>query len=196
MDVGGVVILVLAAAGLFWISRALWRHLPVRASAATPESAIEEARAAGLKLDWDELGVDQLSANRGFQGHVERLSRSDVAFQDVAQLAQSGSPGIAALGLSTIARRDDVPEKWISDAIRSLPSCPYFLEPLVYRALLEREPKPVIGQVLGKLSEEMDWEAMARFVQERRARCEAVDVGTFRGNVPPGHVEVVEAWRN
>lgn len=119
MDVGGVVILVLAALGLFWISRPLWRRLPLRASAATPESAVEEARAAGLKVDWDELGVDQLEANRTFQRHVERLSRSDVPFQEVAQLAQSGSPGIAALGLSAIVRRDDVPEKWISDAIRS-----------------------------------------------------------------------------
>jgi hypothetical protein len=60
--------------------------------------------------------------------------------------------------------------------------------------LLEREPKPVIGRVLGKLSEEMDWDAMARFVQQRRARGETVDVGTFRGNVPPGNVELLEAF--
>jgi hypothetical protein len=38
--------------------------------------------------------------------------------------------------------------------------------------LLEREPKPVIGRVLGKLSEEMDWDAMARFVQQRSERAD------------------------
>jgi ATP-dependent Clp protease ATP-binding subunit ClpC len=197
MDVTGLVGLVLALLGLLWIIRAIRTHVwPRRKSSSSPESAIEEARAAGLKLDWDELGVDQLDANGRFQRHVERLSRPDIPFEEVAQLGQSGSPGIAALGLSTIARRDDVPEKWISNAIRSLPSCPYFLEPLVYRVLLEREPKPVIGRVLGKLSEEMDWDAMARFVQQRRARGETVDVGTFRGNVPPANVELLEAFIN
>ena len=54
----------------------------------------------------------------------------------------------------------------------------------------------MIGRVLGKLSEEMDWDAMARFVQQRRARGETVDVGTFRGNVPPGNVELLEAFIN
>lgn len=132
MDVTGLVALVLALLGLLWIIRATRTHVwPRRKSSSSPESAIEEARAVGLKLDWDELGVDQLDANGRFQRHVERLSRSDIPFEEVAQLGQSGSPGIAALGLSAIARRDDVPEKWISNAIRSLPSCPYFLEPLV-----------------------------------------------------------------
>ena len=42
----------------------------------------------------------------------------------------------------------------------------------------------------------MDWDALARFVQERRAQGEAVDVGTFRGNVPPGQSEVLEAFIN
>jgi hypothetical protein len=36
MDVGGVVILALAALGLFWLSRPLWRRLRLRASATTP----------------------------------------------------------------------------------------------------------------------------------------------------------------
>jgi ATP-dependent Clp protease ATP-binding subunit ClpC len=196
MDFTEVVVVVLALVGLAWVVRPLWRRLPVHASASTPEAAIEEARAAGLKLDWTEIDVDQLEANRAFQRHVTRMSESDIPFPEVAQLAQSGSPGIAALGLYAIAKRDDIPEKWISNTIRGLPSCPYFLEPLVYRVLLEREPKPVIGRVLGKLSEEMDWDAMARFVQERRARGETVDVGTFRGNVPPAQAETLEAFIN
>jgi ATP-dependent Clp protease ATP-binding subunit ClpC len=196
MDFAEVSLLVLAVLGLVWIIRPLWRRLPMRASAGTPEAAIEEARAAGLKLDWTEIDVDQLEANRGFQRHAGRLSEPDIPFQEVAQLAQSGSPGIAALGLYAIAKRDDIPEKWISNTIRGLPSCPYFLEPLVYRVLVEKETKPVIGRVLGKLSEEMDWDAMARFIQERRARGETVDVGTFRGNVPPAQVETLEAFIN
>jgi hypothetical protein len=127
---------------------------------------------------------------------VERLSRPDVPFKEVAQLAQSATPGIAALGLSAIALRDDVPEKWTDDAIRSLTSCDYWIEPFVYRALLEQATKPVIGPVLGKLSEENDLDALARFIQQRRERGEAVSVDTFRGSVPPGLVEPIEQFIN
>src|SRR5215510_14397995 len=190
----GWVSLALTVLGAIWLYRLAKSRFGSGSAGGTSEEAIENARKAGLKIEWDELEIDQLDANRGFQRHVERVAQSDVPFQEVAQLAQSGSPGIAALGLSAIAKRDDVPEKWISNAIRSLASCPYFLEPFVYRVLLEQAKEPVIGRVLAKLGEDMDWDAMARFVQERRERGEVVDVGTFRGNVPPSQVETLELF--
>jgi ATP-dependent Clp protease ATP-binding subunit ClpC len=54
----------------------------------------------------------------------------------------------------------------------------------------------VIGPCLAKLSDETDWDALARFIQQRRARGEALDVDTFRRNVPPGHVEMIEQLIN
>jgi ATP-dependent Clp protease ATP-binding subunit ClpC len=184
----GVVALV--AVG-FWLLGRVGRALK---GSETPEEALEEARASALKLDWDEITVERLDAKRGFRRHVERLSRSDVPFKEVAQLAQSATAGIAALGLSAIARRDDVPEKWADDAIRSLTSVDYWVQPFVYRALLEQATKPVIGPVLAKLSEETDTDALARFIQQRRERGEPVDVDTFRGSVAPGLVEPIEQF--
>jgi ATP-dependent Clp protease ATP-binding subunit ClpC len=159
-----------------------------------PEEAVKEAREWALNLSWEEISVERLDAKRGFRRHVERLSQSDVPFKDVAQLAQSATAGVAALGLSAIAKRHDVPEKWADDAIRSLTSCDWWVQPFVYRALLERATKPVIGPVLAKLSDETDVDALARFIQQRRERGEAVDVNTFRGVVPPGLVEPIEQF--
>ena len=180
-----------------WVGRRALDRIQGALTSATPaDEAIEEARAFALKQGWDEIGVEQLDANRGFRRHVERLSRSDVPFKEVAKLAQSGNAGIAALGLSAIARRDDVPEKWTDDAIRSLTSADWWVQPFVYRALVERATKPVIGPVLAKLTEEMDWDALARFIQQRREHGEEVDVETFRGDVPPGLVDTIDQFSN
>ena len=162
----------------------------------TPEEALESARQSALKLSWDEINVDRLDGKRSFRHHVERLSQPDIPFKEVAQLAQSASEGVAALGLSAIAKRDDLPERWTDDAIRSLASCNWWVQPFVYRALVERAQKPVIGPVLGKLSDETDADALARFIQQRRERGEEVTAETFRGSVSPGLVESIEQFIN
>jgi hypothetical protein len=163
----------------------------------TPEEALDSARKDAVKLSWDEITVDKLDSKRSFRHHVERLSQADIPFKEVAQLAQSGTPGIAALGLSGIARRDDVPERWADDAVRSLPSTDWWVQAFLYRALLEQAQKPVIGPVLGKLSEETtDTDDLARFIQQRRERGEGVNAATFQGSVPPGLVEPIERFIN
>ena len=111
-------------------------------------------------------------------------------------VAQSASAGVAALGLSAIARRDDVPEKWTDDAIKSLSSSDWWVQAFVYRALVEQAKKPVIGPVLAKLSDETDTDSLARFIQQRRERGEEVGVDTFRGSVSPGLVEPIELFIN
>jgi ATP-dependent Clp protease ATP-binding subunit ClpC len=190
----GLAILILAVA---WIGRRLAARARRALSDADPvQLALEEARAEAVKLGWDEINVEALDAKRGFRRHVERLSRPDVPFKEVAQLAQSASAGVAALGLSAIARRDDVPEKWTDDAIRSLTSSDWWVQAFVYRALVEQAKKPVIGPVLAKLSEETDTDSLARFIQQRRERGEEVNVDTFRGSVPPGLVESIELFIN
>ena len=162
----------------------------------SPEEALEQARQAALKLSWDEITVDRLDGKRSFRRHVERLSQPDIPFKEVAQLAQSATTGVAALGLSAIARRHDVPERWTDDAVRSLSSSDYWVQSFVYRALVERATKPVIGPVLAKLAEDTDTDALARFIQQRRERGEEVGVEIFRGSVPPSLVEPIDQFIN
>ena len=100
---------------VIWVFRRIGRFVQ---SADSPEEALQQAREEGLKYSWDEISVERLDGKRSFRNHVERLSRPDIPFKEVAQLAQSATPGLAALGLSAIARRDDVPERWTDDAIR------------------------------------------------------------------------------
>jgi len=126
-------IAVLVVAGM-WVLGRIGRALQ---GTETPEEALDDARRDAVKLSWDEITVDKLDSKRSFRHHVERLSQPDIPFKEVAQLAQSGTPGIAALGLSAIAKRDDVPERWTDDAIRSLPSTDWWVQAFVYRALLE-----------------------------------------------------------
>lgn len=114
----GLAVLILV---VVWVGRRIAAHARRALSDADAvQLALEEARAEAVKLGWDEINVEALDAKRGFRRHVERLSRPDVPFKEVAQLAQSASAGVAALGLSAIARRDDVPERWTDDAIKSL----------------------------------------------------------------------------
>lgn len=194
LNILGLAVLVVGATWLVrWIASAVRGP---RGEGAPLEQVLEEARQAALKFEWDEISLERLDGNRTFRQQAERLSKPDVPFREVAQLAQSPTSSIAALGLSAIAKRDDVPEKWASDAIRSLPNAPFLVEPFIYRALLEKATRPVIGPCLAKLSDETDWDALARFIQQRRARGEAVDVDTFRRNVPPGLVEMIEQFIN
>lgn len=104
----------------------------IRRAAQGLEAAVEDARAMAVDIDWDMLGMEKLDRNRAFRRHVERLSQPDVPFAEVVQMARSATPGVAALGLSAIARRDDVPADWATDAIRLLTSCASMVEPFVY----------------------------------------------------------------
>ena len=188
--------LVVLAAAIFvlvWLFRRIGAF--VRA-AESPEEAVEQARQDGLKYSWDEISVERLDGKRSFKAHAERLSRPDVPFKEVAQLAQSATPGLAALGLSAIARRDDVPERWVDDVIQAIPTTDWWVQPFVYRALLERAEKPVIGQVLAQYSDEIDVDALARFIQQRREGGEAVGVETFRGAVPARLAETIGYFVN
>ena len=189
----GLAVLILV---VVWIGRRIAAHARRALDADLVQLALEEARAEAVKLGWDEINVEALDAKRGFRRHVERLSRPDIPFKEVAQLAQSASAGVAALGLSAIARRDDVPEKWTDDAIKSLSSSDWWVQAFVYRALVEQAKKPVIGPVLAKLSDETDTDSLARFIQQRRERGEEVGVDTFRGSVSPGLVEPIELFIN
>jgi hypothetical protein len=101
------------------------------------DSALEEARAAALELEWADITLERLDRHDTIQQHVERLSRPDVPFEQLSRLARSDTPGIAALGLSAIARRGEHLDQWRIDAIRLLASCSSPVEPFVYRTLLD-----------------------------------------------------------
>ena len=157
------------------------------------DSALEEARAAALELEWADITLERLDRHDTIQQHVERLSKPDVPFEQLSRLARSDTPGIAALGLSAIARRGEHLDQWRIDAIRLLASCSSPVEPFVYRTLVDM-PGPVIGPALSKLDNDVDWQALAAFIEQRRARGERVDVETFRRNLPVRFVDLLEAF--
>jgi hypothetical protein len=71
------------------------------------DSALEEARAAALELEWADSRSNVLTAttpsSSTSRGSAGRTSRSEQLWR----LARSDTPGIAALGLSAIARRGE-----------------------------------------------------------------------------------------
>src|SRR4029450_13272562 len=107
LNILGLAVLVVGATWLVrWIASAVRGP---RGEGAPPEQVLEEARQAALKFEWDEISLERLDGNRTFRQQAERLSKPDVPFREVAQLAQSPTSSIAALGLSAIAKREDVP---------------------------------------------------------------------------------------
>ena len=47
-----------------------------------------------------------------------------IPFLEVSRLSKSESSGVAALGLSALARRDDLPAEWTTKAISLLAAAP------------------------------------------------------------------------
>src|SRR5215210_1917020 len=196
----GWLILVAIAWGVWWTLRPLyrrWRTRPHGDGASSPselKAVLEQARGVGLEFDWDQVDRERLALSQQFQQQVDRLSQADVPFEEVARLAKSERPGVAALGLSAIARRSDVPEDWPVEAVKSLSHVSGPVEPFVYAALLEKAHSPVIGPVLSKFDEGLEWQALASFIEQRRERGEEINLDTFRHNVPVRFVGILDGF--
>jgi ATP-dependent Clp protease ATP-binding subunit ClpC len=158
------------------------------------KTTLEEARTVGLELGWDDLSIDRLARHKEAQEQIEILRDPEIPFVEVQRLAKSEQIGVSVLGLATIAQRDDVPVEWTTEAVRLLSSVSNELEPFVYETLIWVK-RPVIGLVMSKLDEGIDWSALARFIEKRRERKqEVVDLDTFKGNLPGRFVPTVELF--
>jgi hypothetical protein len=130
-----------------------------------------------------------------FHRAVSRLANRSLATAYGIAAAQDDDPLVAAIGLSTLGHRavGPVPEQLTDWAISSLATCPAELEPFVYRVLVRRAKRPVIGSVLAKIDEGIDPGGLAEFIRARIAAGEKVSVAdTFQGRVPYKHIPRIE----
>src|SRR5262245_10291075 len=151
---------------------------PVSASA---RAALEHAFNTGadlLELSWTSIEV--VERDRRFARETERLSRPDIPFEELRHLARASHVGVAAIALVAISKPEEVPSSWTTEAISMLNNCPSGLEPYVYRSLLDKASYPVIGPALSTLDADVDWNELARFVEQRRDGGEELTLDTFR----------------
>jgi hypothetical protein len=219
MDVvGGLIILFLAATGVYrlveWLRAARRRRQererdaagmegpPVGAAAEAPglpgqpQAQIDRARelAVTLRKDFDVADEASLGRDPRFREAEAALASTDLPVEAVLELVRDTDPFVAALGLSALARRPDIPPLWTDWAIRALRRVPSELEPYIFAALEKGASYPVIGPALTQLDEGIRWDYLARFIQRRQAAGETVDVETFRRNVPLRLAEAVESF--
>ncbi len=165
-----------------------------RVSSRSVKETIENARAVALQFSWEEINVERLARKPEAQEQIEILRRPEIPFVEVQRLAKNENAGVCALGLAAIAERDDIPSEWTTQAIKLLASVANELEPFIYQTLLKTR-RPVIGLVMSKLDEGVEWSALARFIEKRRElRREVIDLDTFKGNLPGRFVPTVELF--
>jgi hypothetical protein len=134
----GWFLIVLSATGLFfWLRphyrrRRTWRKHRGGFGGSRLKTTIEEARGIGLQIGWEDISVDRLARKKEAQEQVEILCQPEIPFVEVQRLAKSEQVGVSALGLAAIARRDDIPVEWTTQAARLLGSCTNELEPFIY----------------------------------------------------------------
>ncbi len=95
-----------------------------------------------------------------------------------SSLSRDADGWVASMALAALAERDDVPDDWVTWAMRS-PVRPSLCEDrLLLRALAVHADRPAIGSVLAVL-ESLSDDIVAEFVADRTARGEVVDASTF-----------------
>ena len=196
---GWFLLVLFAVGGYYWL-RPYYRRLKESRKrrrgygGSRLKTTIEEARTVGLQINWEDISVDRLARKKEAQEQIEILREPEIPFVEVQRLAKSEQVGVSALGLAAIAQRDDIPVEWTTQAVKLLASVSNELEPFIYETLLWVK-RPVIGLVMSKLDEGIDWSALARFIEKRRERKqEVVDLDTFKGNLPGRFVPTVELF--
>jgi ATP-dependent Clp protease ATP-binding subunit ClpC len=149
------------------------------------DEKLQKAREVAAKLSQEQgwLNPEVVQQDERFKQAVAELSSPEVEGQVALTAAKSASVFEAAIGLTALAARDDVPTGQTDWAIRSLRRCPGELEPFIFRMLLKHAEYPVIGPALSQLDEGISWVELARFIGMRRAAGEEITAETFRRNV-------------
>jgi len=203
---GGAVLLLLFSFAVFgaidWLKERLARRrgrpaatsIDSAEASAGARAAVEHAFEVGVdlsELEW--ASIEVVERERRFAREAERLSRPDIRFEEVRQLAKTTHVVAAGIALIAISKRSDVPATWTTEAIAMLNNCPPSLEPYVYRSLVDHASYPVIGPALTRLDANVDWNELARFIELRRDRGEEVTLETFR-SVPIRLVPMLETF--
>lgn len=124
------------------------------------------------------MSLEGLESLPTFQLGASALSNPETEVDEVVSLSRDADGWVASMALAALAERDDVPDEWVTWAMRS-PVRPSLCEDrLLLRALAVHADRPAIGSVLAVL-ESLSDDIVAEFVADRTARGEVVDASTF-----------------
>src|SRR5262249_7629501 len=136
----------------------------------------------------------RLPRDKRFRTEVARLAEPQVDVDIVVRLARDDNAYIACMALAALAQRKDVPADWTRWAMSALRRVDHEVEPFVCAAFVIHAVYPAIGPALPFLDEGVNWQYMARFIRDRRARGERVSAETFRRNVPTSLADDVASF--
>ena len=196
-----IVVLLLAAFGALALIGIVWAWVEQR-RADDDEWGLDDddddggVRAAVTELmaelDWWDMTPEALEAQPAFRRGVEELADEDTPVESVVQKTRDPSGWLASMALAALVERDDVPEEWVTWALRH-PARPSNVEDaFLLRALAEHASGRAIPPVLAA-HESIRHELIAEFIGARQAAGEEVDAETFAG-VSIGAADEIEAF--
>jgi ATP-dependent Clp protease ATP-binding subunit ClpC len=134
-----------------------------------------------------------------FEAAVSRLVVKEMGGAAAVRATRDPDPIVASIGLSALARRPKIPlepgldDEFTTWLVSHLASCRPEIEPLVYGALMAQATRPVIGAVLCKIDDGIEYEPLADFIRDRQS-VEQLTTKTFQGQVPYGHIPTLAAF--
>ncbi len=194
-EVVRAVVIMLAIIGAIVIVAAMWEGLAPRFRGEKDddeddvlsfldgeESDELDARSAAAQLeaehDWWSMSLEGLEVLPAFQLGVSALAGPDTDVDDVVTLSRDSDGWVAAMALAALAQRDDVPDEWITWALRH-PIRPSVCEDrLLLRVLARHAVEPAIPSVLAAF-DSLRNDVVAEFVAARVARGEEVGPSSF-----------------
>ncbi len=186
------VVIMLAIIGAIGVVAAIWEDLAPRLRgdkddewdflASADDFDVDDARGAAAQLgsehDWWNMTLEGLEGLPTFQLAVSALTDPEADVDEVVSLSRDSDGWVAAMALAALAQRDDVPEEWVTWALR-YPIRPSVCEDrLLLRALAVHADRPAIGSVMSAF-QSLRNDVIAEFVADRVARGEVVDANTF-----------------
>jgi ATP-dependent Clp protease ATP-binding subunit ClpC len=100
-----------------------------------------------------------------FEKAVEQVRGLGLSTDDLISLCSSEGPWIARIVLPVLAERDDIPDRWVSLAIKRLEPAPWDLAGLLLLSL-EKAPGEVIGKAL-ESADDVDVDDLAALISAR-----------------------------
>ena len=183
-------VIILAFIGAFGLAAWFWEDViaPRRRSHDTEFDFDDEDLVAGdvhsaaalleAEHSWWDISLEALEAEPVFQRAVAELATTSTDVDEVVALSRDTNGWVASMALAALASRTDVPNDWVTWALRN-PDRPSLCEDrLLLRALAIHADRPAIASVLPALESVRD-DVIAEFVTDRIARGEVVGTSTF-----------------
>ena len=134
---------------------------------------------------------ERLPRDERFEDEVARLALPEIDVDAVVRLSRGNNPYVACMALAALAERDDVPP--LGRLRRtSAPACSERSGALHLCGAGRACGAPGHRACLAQLDEEINWQYLAHFIGDRRAKGEVVSVETFSGQVPIRLVPTIE----